>query len=163
MIFCFINRALYALLLLFSVAAVVVWLMPYNVVDLSNVEPLKIEHLNMPDIAETSGMPELTRNAFDPAGQTWQAPRSMPTENATGNTTITTTVVGVIRLLNMDGVLTLQGFIPIGKSLNGGILVGVGQGKYILETEGQRTSFTVDSSVEKRRKRFEAMGLPFLN
>lgn len=157
--FYFINRILYAGLLLISVIAVTAWVMPHDVLDLAEIEPVKIAALTIPSFTDSDEIKDPSRNIFDQYGHAWRKPRGF--KQAAGNSE--TTVVGIVRLRGLDGVLTLQGFVPVGKLINGGKLASVGQGEYILDFEGQRKTFAVDDSRERRRKRFKSLGLPFLN
>jgi hypothetical protein len=157
--FCSINRVLYAVLLLFSVVALFAWVMPHNVLDLTEIQSVKVATLSIPNSPDSDRINDPGRNVFDKDGNAWQKPRGI--KEAEGNTA--TTVLGIVRLRGLDGVLTLQGFVPIGKTINGGKLVAVEQGKYVLDFEGQRKEFAVDDNRERRRKRFESLGLPFLN
>ncbi len=157
--FYFINRVLYAVLLLFLVVVGLALVMPNDVLDLAEIEPVKVATLNVPSFTDPGEIKEPSRNVFDKDGHAWQKPRGF--KDTAGSTSAT--VVGIVRLRGVDGVLTLQGFVPVGKLINGGKLVAVGKGEYTLDFDGQRKAFTVDENRERRRKRFESLGLPFLN
>lgn len=173
--FCLINRTLYAILLLCSVAAVLALIMPHDTLDLTEIEPIKVAISNIPSFIDLGEINAPGRNIFDKEGKAWQKPRGVndrtKTPNGSGYTdnggegaeNTTTTVLGLVRLRGVDGVLTPQGFVAIDKFINGGKLVSIGKGEYTLDFEGQRKQFAIDENRERRRKRFESLGLPFLN
>lgn len=135
--------------------------MPNEILDLSETTPLQIETVKPLEIKETKAIEPPAYNVFDPNRQDWQKSKAITSRNSTGNKA--TNVLGIVRLRGINGVLTSQGFISIGNPINGGVLVEVSDGKYIIETEGQRETFSINSNIEKIRRRFKEMGLPFLN
>lgn len=178
---CFINQALYAVLLLLAIVAAIAWIMPHKSIDLSEVDPVEVAKFNLPNFSEQVAIKEPRRNVFDKNGIAWQKSRELnkttagktatAAENSgtAGNAAVDeeamaeAEVLGLIRLGGLEGLLTRKGFVPVGRFINGGKLVSVGKSEYVLDLKGQRKVFSVDDDRERRRKRFKSLGFPFLN
>jgi len=163
-----INRVLYGILGLVLSLGVMVWFVPKQRIDYSDVKPVKVTRLKIAD-RKVSG-PELlppSRNIFDVQGKLWQKNRPLSNDksrqHSENNLSKSIKVTGIVRLPGLEGVLTSQGFYKVGKKLNGGKLVGVSDGEYILDFSGVHKRIAIDTTRARRRKRFDSIGFPFLD
>ena len=132
--------------------------------------PEDVEPLNMPDfggvdavVAEygDSGILVGERNPFDPKGDRWTAApiteervaSKAPRRGAPGG------IRGVFKVPGVEGVLTDDGFISVGETVQGVRVQKVEREEVTFSLDRNETATWVNAERDRRRKAFERRGL----
>ncbi|TAH32239.1 MAG: hypothetical protein EYC62_09450 [Alphaproteobacteria bacterium] len=79
-------------------------------------------------------MADISRNMFDPSGQTWQASMRKPKVKGAGGPQVVGEVNGLINIPGVKGVMAGNKFVPVGGSVDGGSLESVDMGQIKINT-----------------------------
>lgn len=146
-----INRALYSTLVVTCVGMVVLQLgldapAPADITAMAIAPPAPAP------FAEPAEFRLPQHNIFDPDGLAWQAALARPAAPAHQEAVEKVPVRGIIRLEELEGVMTPKGFVAVGEKLGADTLTTVGDGRYAVQTpSGQTLTFFVDPGRQQRR------------
>ncbi len=168
-----IVRALWAALAMLGIAsALLLVVRPTLDPEIDSIVPISVAEMK-PDLgADTVRGPVFVMlpewNIFAENGEPWQqvqAPAAAATPdrvrkaqkfNADG-------IKGSLRMPGLEGVMTDQGFVAVGGSLEGAEILSLQNGEIVVSTSGQEQSVVVNPTRQQRKAKFEAIGFPFLD
>ena len=145
-----VNRSLFVVLAA-TIGAFATLPHIFDVDAQSEVPPVTVSPVNVPDAPQlTLRLP--ARNVFDPEGIAWR--RQVPVHAVPGEgrpSVPRPEVKGFIRMGRVQGVMTENGFAPVGTDFGDGELKSVGEGRIVLETPSGIEEIVVDPEREQRR------------
>jgi hypothetical protein len=146
----FANTVMYVLI---AAAALSIAMLPLSrgLTRDEAVRPVPVPPVARFTLAELSRPAFPDRNVFGADGKAWIAP---PLPGAHDQKTVVAaapgTVSGVIRLDDLQGVLSDKGFVKVGQRLGPATLREIGAGKYVLQSPSGIQEVPIDNARKKR-------------
>jgi hypothetical protein len=137
-------------LVLASIAALPVtgWLK-----DTDKAEPVPVPAVVTSHLAAGGKIVFPDRNVFGPDGKPWEAPPAPVAVDAgkAAAASAGSTVSGVVKIDNIEGVISEKGFVKVGEPLGQGTLREIGDGSYVLQNPGGINEVPLDPGRKQRR------------
>ena len=149
-LFVLANTIMYVLIAAAAVSIAMLPLSGYMAQD-EAVRPVAVPQVAPFTLAELSRPAFPDRNVFGADGKAWIAP-PLPgaRDQKTAAAAAPGTVSGVIKLDELQGVLSDKGFVKVGQPLGQATLREIGEGKYVLQSPAGIQEVPIDDARKKR-------------